>query len=220
MSSDTRVERLRVAVEHIEIFDAQHHTDLSAQIGLHHRRIAHDGFRRALGDRRAVIEHQHARGKRHHRAHDVLDQQDREAALAVELAQNRDHAVDLGRPQSGDDFVEQQQFRLGGERAHDFEPLAVRQRQRRRGLVAAVEQVEAPQQRVRALARRADVVVRRSSAPTMTLSSTLKRRKRPHQLERARDAAPAHGIGRQALDRFAVENDRVRRPAPSRRRSD
>ena len=36
------VERLGVAVEHVEVFDGEHHTALRAEIGLHDRRIAHD----------------------------------------------------------------------------------------------------------------------------------------------------------------------------------
>ena len=60
-----------------------------------------------------------------------------------------------------------------GERAGDFEPLAIRQRQRRGDPVALVEQIEALQQRLRARAgrrrRRADAAARRS----ITLSSTL-----------------------------------------------
>ena len=65
-------------------------------------------------------------------------------------------SVSVGRSPAID-FVEQQQLRLGRERAHDFEPLAVRQRQGRRRPLTPVEQIEAPQQRLRALARRADV---------------------------------------------------------------
>ena len=68
--------------------------------------------------------------------------------------QDRDHAVGLGRPQARHHLVEQQELRLGRERARDFEPLAVGQRQRRRELVPLVEQVEPPQHLVRAPARR------------------------------------------------------------------
>ena len=39
-------------------------------------------------------------GERHHRAHDVLDQQDGQSGLAVELAQDRHDAVGLGRAQA------------------------------------------------------------------------------------------------------------------------
>ena len=41
----------------------------------------------------------------------------------------------------------------------------------------------------------------------MTLSSTRERRKRPHDLEGAADAAPADLIGRKTIDAFAGESD-------------
>ena len=165
-----------------------------------------------------MIEHQDARGERHHRAHDVLDQKDGQSGLAVELAQGRDHAVGLGRPQPRHHFVEQQEPRLGRERAGDFEPLAIRQRQRRGELVTLVEEVEPAQQRLRVLARRADIVpVQQRADDDVVLDA--ERRKRPHQLEGAGDAAPAHRVGRQAVDRLAGKDDACRRPAPSRRRS-
>ena len=85
------------------------------------------------------------RGERHHRAHDMLDQHDGEAGLAIELAQHADHAVGLGRAQAGHDFVEKQDLRIGGERARDLQPLAVRQRQRRGALMALVVEVETAQ---------------------------------------------------------------------------
>ena len=46
-----------------------------------------------------MVEHQHARRQRHDGPHHVLDQQDGEAG-AVELAQDGDHPVGLGRPQA------------------------------------------------------------------------------------------------------------------------
>src|SRR5262245_5308083 len=118
---------------------------LLAEIRLHHRRIAHHRLRHALRDRGAVMEHEHARGERHHGAHDVLDQQDGEAALAIEVAQDRDHAIGLRGAQARHHLVEQEEFGIGCERTGDLQALAVRQRERRRELVAFAIEIEAAQ---------------------------------------------------------------------------
>ena len=66
-----------------------------------------------------------------------------------------------------------QKLRLGGERTGHFEPLAVRQRQRRGDPVPFVEQVEPLQQCPCARARASPTSWRCRSAPMVTLSSTL-----------------------------------------------
>jgi hypothetical protein len=42
----------------------------------------------------------------------VLDEKDGQPELTIELAQDRDHAVGLGRAQACHHFVEQQKFRI------------------------------------------------------------------------------------------------------------
>ena len=67
-------------------------------------------------------------GERHDRPHDVLDQEDRDAAR-VDRAAELDDPLGLGRRQPGHHLVEQQQPGLGGQRARQLEPLALGQRE-------------------------------------------------------------------------------------------
>ena len=60
-------------------------------------------------------------------AHDALGQENGHAALTVELTQDCDHAVGLGRTQASHYLIEQQQLGIGGERTRDFQALAVGQ---------------------------------------------------------------------------------------------
>ncbi len=64
-------------------------------------------------------------GQPHHRLHDVLDHHDGDAAVA-DGADHRHDVADLGRVEPGQHLVEQQQLRLGRERAGELEPLAGR----------------------------------------------------------------------------------------------
>ena len=119
--------------------------------------------------------------------------------------QDRHDAVGLGRPQARHHLVEQQQFRIGGERARHFQPLAVGQRQRRGALRALVVEVEAAQHLVRMRARvRHVTAVQQRADDDVVLDG--ERRKRPHDLEGAADAAPANAVGRQAVDALAGES--------------
>ena len=81
-------------------------------------------------------------------------------------------SVSVGR-RPGHHLVEQQQLRVGRERARDLEPLAVGQRQRRGALRALVEEIEPLAARRGACARAAATSGWRSSAPMTTLSSTV-----------------------------------------------
>src|SRR5215467_4368152 len=88
------------------------------------------------------MHHQDAASERHDRPHDMLYQQYRQPAAAVELLQDRDHPVGLGGAKSRHDLIEQKQFRIGGERARQFQALAVRQRESRGSLRALVVEIE------------------------------------------------------------------------------
>ncbi len=136
----------------------------------------------------------------------MLDQQNGEAALAVEILQNRYDAVGLGRPQPRHHLVEQQQLRIGGERARHLQPLAVGQGQRRGGNAALVVEIEAAQHFMRAAARVGNVVPAHQRADDDVVLDA-ERRKRPHDLEGTPDAAPADAIRRQAFDALASEGD-------------
>ncbi len=122
--------------------------------------------------------------------------------------QDRDHAVGLGRAQARHHLVEQQQLRLGGERARDLQPLAVGQRERRGALAALVVEVEPAQHLVRVRARIARVAAMQQRADDDIVLDR-ERRERPHDLEGAADAAPADLVGRQAVDALAGESDRA-----------
>src|SRR5918996_1330242 len=64
-------------------------------------------LRRALGDLLTGVQHHHALGKAHHRAHDVLDHDHRDAAL-VEAEQDLEDVVDLGAGQARHRLVRDQ----------------------------------------------------------------------------------------------------------------
>ena len=105
-----------------------------AEIGLDHARIARDALRRALGDDAALGQHIDALGQADDRLHHVLDQKDRDAAVA-DGADDRDHVADLRRVEPGQHLVEQEQLRLGRKRARKLEALAAGDRQARGRLI-------------------------------------------------------------------------------------
>jgi hypothetical protein len=167
----------------------------------------------------AVVQHDDVLRERHHGAHHVLDEQDREPLGAVELAEHLDHLVALGGPQAGHHLVEQQQLRPGGERARDLQPLAVGQRQRRGQRIALGRRGPA----ARGLARRglfAAATPRvRCSAPTTTLSST-DSPANGFTIWKVRPMPAAHTwSGRRPEDAAALEADLALARARRRRRS-
>ena len=70
------------------------------------------------------------------RAHDVLDDDEREIAAAMNRADDIERFSDFGRGQSGQDFVQQEEARAGGKRAGNLQALTAGERQ---GLGAPVE---------------------------------------------------------------------------------
>ena len=125
-------------------------------------------------------------GERHHRLHDVLDHQNCDAAPA-EVANDRNDVADLGRVESGQHLVEQQQLGLGGERTRKLETLAGGDRQGIGGTIEHIGQAEIA----------ADTVGNRKrgiARPMMKMCAhqdVLAHRqadKRLHDLEGARDA--------------------------------
>src|SRR6266705_2229575 len=71
---------------------------LFAKIGPFDLRVAHDVLRQAVGDLLAGDEHDEPGREAHYRAHDVFDQDDRDALL-VEAHEDGDDLLDLGRRQ-------------------------------------------------------------------------------------------------------------------------
>src|ERR1700680_5097554 len=93
---------------------------LFPEIGTPGLRILHHLCRRAVGDLAARHQHDQPLRETHHRAHDVLDQDDGDALL-VELRQQGQDVVDLRMRQSGHGFVGDQQLGLGRHGAGELE---------------------------------------------------------------------------------------------------
>jgi hypothetical protein len=107
------------------------------EIGLHHLWVLRDLRRCALRDYAPFRQNENVLGKRHHRLHDVLDHQDGDTAPA-EITDDRDDVADFARVKPGQNLVEQQQLRLGGERTPKLQTFA---RGDRQGIGGAVEQI-------------------------------------------------------------------------------
>ena len=189
-----------------------------AQIGFEHRRIALDLGRQALGELLAEFHHDQPVGEAHDELHVVLDQQHRHA-LALQLAQQRGELLLLEIAQARSRLVEQQQRRVGRQRARDLDDALLAERQ------AAGRVVQMGARPQRSIARAASARVRASSArssrnaapitparprryaPSATLSSTLIRgtsftcwNVRPMPMR-------AISVRRATADRFAAEHD-------------
>ena len=159
-----------------------------AEIGLNHMRILRDLRRRALRDHAPFRQDEDVLGERHHRLHDMLDHQNGDAAPA-EVANDRNDVADLGRVESGQHLVEQQQLRLGGERTRKLETLAGGDRQSIGGAIEHIGQAEIAADTVgnrkRGIAR--PVMKMRADQDVFAHRQA---DKRLHDLEGARDAEP------------------------------
>ena len=176
------------------------------QVRCEHRGIAHHLLGRAARDHFAVVQDADVLGERHHRAHHVLDQEDRGAVLAVEVAEHLDHLVALGGTQPSHHFIEQQQLRPRGERARHLEALAVRQRERRCGQVALRAEAQSFHDIAGELAR---ILGGRGSQECADhdVVEHGESGERLHDLEGAADAGGADLVRAQAVDGFPLENN-------------
>ena len=84
----------------------------------------------ALGDQPAVMEHQHALRERHHDLHEMLDDQDGDAAFG-DPANQTQRALDLAGIEPGIDFVQHQHLGPHRHALGQLETLAAAERQRR-----------------------------------------------------------------------------------------
>src|ERR1700747_600791 len=82
-------------------------------------------LRRTLRDLLAVVEHGYALGCAHHDLHVVLDQENRDRALLAERADEGEERGGFLWVHPGGRLVQEQQLRLGRERAGDLEPTLV-----------------------------------------------------------------------------------------------
>src|SRR6476659_158237 len=132
----------------------------------------------------------------------MLYQQDGQPAAAIELFQDRDHPVGLSGAKSRHNLVEQKQLRIGGERARQFQALAVRQGEPRGSLRALVVEIELTQNFTGMCARIGyEVTMQQRRNNDVVLDA--ERRKRPHNLKSTSDATATYLVGRQAVDAFA-----------------
>src|SRR5690606_893424 len=96
---------------------------LHAEIGVDHGLVVLYLFGRAVADLAPVIQHDDPVGDVHHHSHVVLDQADRGAELVVHVENEPAHILLLFQVHPRHRLVEQQQGRLGGQRAAQFDPL-------------------------------------------------------------------------------------------------
>src|ERR1019366_10757265 len=94
-----------------------------AKIGFDDRLVAADLIRCPVGDLAAVVEHHDTVGDVHYHAHVMLDQCDGSAELVVHVQDKTAHVLLLLDVHARHRFIEQQQFRLGGQCAGEFDPL-------------------------------------------------------------------------------------------------
>ena len=92
---------------------------MTAEIGFQHGWIVCDPRRFALRDDVPLMKYRDAVGQRQHAVDVVFDQEDR--VVAGEVADQRADAFAVGIAQSGQRFVEQEQFGIGRQRYRDLE---------------------------------------------------------------------------------------------------
>ena len=153
-----------------------------------------DFGRRPLGDLDAEIDDDDAVGNLHHRRHVVLDQEQRDAAVA-HRAHHLDGAVGLVGVHAGERLVEQQHLRVGGEADGDAERAQMALRQVARDLVPDRPEAEKLEDLV---ARAAEL---RLVAP--------RRRRSEIEAEEARVRAQVMGDDDAVARRHALEDRRL-----------
>ena len=103
-----------------------------AEIGLLHLRQRHHLGRRAVGDQRAVLQHDDAVGEPRDHVHAVLDQEHGLVRLRFNLLDQIEDGRDFVEAHAGSRLVEHQHPRLERQQDRDFELALVAMRQRRR----------------------------------------------------------------------------------------
>ena len=77
---------------------------------------------RAVGDLRAVVEHDDVIGNLHDDRHVMLDQQHRSLVIVADRVEQRVQIGRFARVEAGGGLVEAEQHRIGAHRARDLEP--------------------------------------------------------------------------------------------------
>src|ERR1043166_6839662 len=183
---------------------------LSAKVGFLHHGVAYDLVGLAVRDLAAGHQHDEALREAHHRAHDVLDQDDRDAAFA-ELAQQLEEVLDLRARQPGHRFVCDQQLRLGRHGAGELELAHLdlgKVARHLAGLVVERDEAEVFDAVLVKLARRNRRTEPRLDGIEQRNTQILRDRQaveRPRQLERAREPEDGALMRRHPVDLAAVE---------------
>ena len=83
-----------------------------------------------FGQHFAVVQYHDTAAQLHKRAHDMLDDHQRELIVLAQMPDHLECGRDLGCCEAGQHLVEQQQARPGCDRASNLEALAASQRKR------------------------------------------------------------------------------------------
>ena len=125
------VQRLDLAVIGPQILDVEHrgHWSLLPEIGLDDIRVGLHLGRRSLGELAAEIQRDDVVGDRHHETHVMLDQQHGDVAVVADAADQVAEHVDFLVVEAAGGLVEQQDLRLGRQRARQLDALLGAERQ-------------------------------------------------------------------------------------------
>ena len=161
------------------------------------------------------MEHHRAFGERQDDLHDVLDDDQRDAAR-VDAAHQADRRLHLGRIEAGQGLVQQQQPRLGRQRARDLQPLAPRRAEHARAPVGhCVRPVKASTSSA-ACARPGAARMAQEGADQDVFDDRHVLERHRH-LEGARDAKPGMRLRPRACHVMSIEAGCARRWAAGRR---
>ena len=192
-----------------------------AQIGFDDLGVPLDLGRGPLRDPRPVVEHGDPVRDPHHHFHVVLDQQHRQTELAAQEIDELGQDLGLARIHPGGRLVQEEELRLGGERAGDLEPalVPVREILRQLLILAAkpdeLEQLQGPRPGAalfRPHARRPEDRPRhRRREPRVLADQDVVEDRHvleePDGLERPGDATSHDRVGAEADDALALEED-------------
>src|SRR5688572_30641532 len=180
----------------------------SAKVGPLHVRVLHDRRGRPLADDRAGVEAHHALREAHHRLHDVLDHDDRDASC-VQVEKDPQNLIDLGAGESGHRLVGDEQL---GARGHGARELELAQFHLRKLACERARFVGEPHRRKDA--HRLDLAFAILEMPDVGggHEQVLEHRhgaERTRDLEAARDAEPGSFERRKPAHFPALKNDRA-----------
>src|SRR3984893_11855590 len=185
---------------------------LLAKIGPLHLGVTDRFLRCSVGDLLSGDQHDEPRRKAHHRAHDVLDQDDCDALL-VEAEQDNEDLLDLGGRQAGHRLVGKQQPRRAGDGAGELELAHLDLRQIARQALRLVGEPDIREERVAALVDRSAGEPRpvpgidRIEERNAEIVDKVQAAERLRQLKAAGEPQPGALVGRHAVDAPPVEHD-------------